>query len=391
MKTIASLLFLAVGALAAGPSPLLRTGEPVEWWFVFKLNAAMAPNCGARTCLFGGSVQPYQASQQFLYASSAHPPLQQGGGCLGDSNADPVGATFDEVYNGHLFFVVWNDQFYGDPIATKGAPAGHSKGLLAWDANGAGFVMQVSTPSWPAAGSVSHPRKTDGNTLGCMKDDDVLVSQHFFALRLIHSDVVDVLKALANASVVTDPSKPQLVSNGGPADIQALVTVLGGLSKSSVVFRSALSSHVLLISKPSALHVPPWQMVSAVLGQSLRVASWWANPKMPSTKISTPVKCWDPALGSPSGVDIATSGTWNGSSIGLEGTASAGGNHAKIGVSTSTEPYVIFGDENQQGSLSGPNCGSSQNGRGGLFFVINQAELFASVSALLKGESAASK
>ena len=45
----------------------------------------------------------------------------------------------------------------------------------------------------------------------------VLVSQHFFALKLNKSDVVTVLKGLANASVVTDPSNAEIVNNGGPA------------------------------------------------------------------------------------------------------------------------------------------------------------------------------
>src|SRR5947199_2640123 len=33
------------------------------------------------------------------------------------------------------------------------SPWGHSKGVLAWNDAGEGFVMQVSTPSWPASGS----------------------------------------------------------------------------------------------------------------------------------------------------------------------------------------------------------------------------------------------
>ena len=65
----------------------------------------------------------------------------------------------------------------------------------------------MSTPSWPASGSSAHPRPTDGNTLGCVADNDVLVSQHFFALALNRDDVIAVLKALANASVVTDPTQ----------------------------------------------------------------------------------------------------------------------------------------------------------------------------------------
>src|SRR5271167_5276619 len=94
-----------------------------------------------------------------------------------------------------------------------GAPWGHSKGMLAWNDAGDGLVMQVSTPSWPAAGSATFPRKTDGNTLGCVKDNDVQVSQHFFALRLTKDDLVKVLMALNNASIVTDPKNPQLVNN----------------------------------------------------------------------------------------------------------------------------------------------------------------------------------
>lgn len=63
------------------------------------------------------------------------------------------------------------------------------------------------------------------------------------------------------------------------------------------------------------------------------------------------------------------------------------GNQAKIGVSTGTHSYSIFGDMNQQGALSG-KCGSSRNGRGGLFYVIDDATLATSVRSLLKGDSA---
>jgi hypothetical protein len=87
-------------------------------------------------------------------------------------------------------------------------------------------------------------------------------------------------------------------------------------------------------------------------------------------------------------VQIATSGTWSGASIGLEGIDESNGNHAKIGVSTGTHSYTIFGDLNQQGALSGPNCDSSQNGRGGLFYAVEDAQLFQSVTELLKGSSA---
>jgi hypothetical protein len=385
-------------ACSSGPVPLLQKDRPVDWWFVFKLNAATFPACGGadRTCLFGGEVQSYKSfSQQYVYASSESPTLQQGGGCAGDSVNDPIGATFDEVYNGSYHYVVWNDQFYDDPeiqgcSESCGAPWGHSKGMVAWNDAGDGLVIQVSTPSWPAAGSQEFPRKSDGNTLGCVKDNDVQVSQHFFALRLTKDDLVKVLMALNNASVVTDTTNTQIVNNGGPADVQKLVASLGVKSASTTSSMTTLSTGVQLISKPSKLNVPPWQMVSALLGGvPLRTATWWASPEIPTTTASTAIGCWSDSLGKPGPVEIATTGNWSGKVIGLKGGLGTDFNHAKLGVSTSTnEHFAIFGDMNQQGTLSGTNCASSQNGRGGNFYVVTNQQLSDSLASLIAGGTA---
>jgi hypothetical protein len=393
------------GATACtAPYPMLTKGHPVDWFFVFKLNAAKFPLCGAnvtaggtdaRVCPFGGEPQKYAFGQQYLVASSEAPTLASGSKeCVGDTTGDPVGATFDEIYNGGFHYVVWNDQFYGDPKSAScggegcDSPWGHSKGMVAWNDAGEGLVMQVSTPSWPGSGSAKTPR-TDGNSLGCVKDDDVKVSQHFFALRLNKDDLLRVLDGLSNASVVTDAKNPQIVSNGGPDDVQAKVNLLGVKSTSTKLVTDILSSGVELIAKPSAMHVPPWQMVSSVLGGvPLRAATWRATPEIPSTTGGVP-GCWDTSLTSPPGsVEIATTGTWNGTTIGLKGGISSDSNHAKIGVSTTaTDHYAIFGDMNQQGKLSG-TCESSQNGRGGMFFVVQNTQLSSSLGSLITGESA---
>jgi deoxyribonuclease II len=395
--TLGAVVSPCFGDDSPAPVPLISNGHPVDWWFVFKFNAKAFPGCGAEqiSCPFGGTPQTYVSGQQYVFASNESPGLTKGGGCLGDTQTDPVGATFDEVYNGTWYYVVWNDQFYNDPAIqgcskSCGAPWGHSKGLLAWNDAGNGLVLQVSTPSWPAAGSSQFPRKSDGNTLGCVTDDDVEVSQHFFALKLTKDDVLQVLNAMANASVVTDTGNSQVVRNGGPADIQALVTQLGQKSRTTAVTRVQLSTGVGLISKPSNLNVPPWQMVSAVLdGVPLRTATWWESPQIPSTDASSTVGCWDSSLSQPGPVAVATSGQWNGSSFGLKGGAGPDFNHAKIGVSTAgTYHFAIFGDMNQQGSLSGPNCKSSQNGRGGLFYVIDNPALSDSIGQLINGDTA---
>jgi hypothetical protein len=205
-----------------------------------------------------------------------------------------------------------------------------------------------------------------------------------------------VLKGLINASVVTDTSQKAICNNGGPADIQGLVKQMGKASKSKDIFTATLSSGVQLISKPSSMPVPPWQMVSALLnGLSLRVISWWASPQIYSTKAGQTPGCWSTKLGTPGDVDIALTGSWAGVTIDLIGDNGKNSNHAKIGVSKDpTKPISIFGDENQQGAIkpgadsATQTCSSSQNGRGGTFYVVNNNDLFKSPTQLFAGRTA---
>jgi len=403
----------------AAPVPLLsKGGEPVDWWFAFKFNsqnsfAGCGADTGKRTCIFGGNVQAKERfGQQFAVASSRANALVQGKGCVGASTNDPIGATFDQVYNGDFNYAIWNDQFYGDPALSTckssscGAPWGHSKGLLAWNDAGEGFVMQVSTPSWPGSGTSSIKRKA-GNTLGCISsNNNLLASQHFFALKLNKGDLMKVLNALIRAGVVTDPTKLQIVRNGGPADVQALVKQLGKrptrlkvapgekLNPDDYFTRDELSSKVLLIAKTSNLTAPPWQMVSAILdGTAERAATWWTTPRINTTTKASKVGCLAPFVAPKQGEPIlektqgavALTGIWDDKEIKLN----APSNHAKIGVSVSgSHHYVIFGDLNQQGTLSPPDCGKSQNGRGGLFFVLDNKALADSVTDLIDGDTA---
>lgn len=384
------------------PSPLACKDQPVNWLFIFKFNAENFPGGGlpaGTPGIFGGTHKDYKGrySQQYVFATNKNPTLQKGTGALGATSDDPLGATFAQIYNGDYYYVLWNDQFYNAPIKTKGSPWGHAKGMLAWNDAGEGMVLQVSTPSWPGSGSKNHPRQGDGNTLGTIKDDDIEVSQHFFGLKLSKADVVLVLQALQKASVVTDTSQPEIVNNGGPQDIQDLVSKLGTRSRSKIPSIVTLSSGVRLISKPSGLAVPPWQMISSKLGGlPLRVASWWAHPAIPSTTGDSKVTCWSKSLIHPPGaVDIAITGKWDGVTLSLRGAHGENSNHAKLGVSTDSEqPISIFGDQNQQGAIrkgyvkANQKCSSSQNGRGGTFYVLHHQDFFDSLTALLKGDSA---
>ena len=425
------------------PTPMAGKDQPVDWCFIYKFNGHSFPGCDngkspppGTPGIFGGTFDDYREghSQQYVFATSENPTLVKGTGCVGATLDDPLGATFAQVYNTPgYFYVLWNDQFYDNPIETKGAPWGHSKGMLAWNEDGEGFVLQVSTPSWPASGSKDHTRnsaktiedvrngvtvkknhhevpvKLDYNTLGCINDDDIEVAQHFFSLRVNASDVATILKALANASVVTDTSQKAICNNGGPEEIQRLVAQLGTENDSRECSVATLSSGIGIISKPSALAVPPWQLVSAKLdGMDLRVASWWAFPTIYSTKAGEVPECWGPGLGTPGDVDIALSGSWDGIEFSLRGFHGANSNHAKVGISKNdSTPLCIFGDENQQGALCVgydktqrykpkpppeetkiQQCDSSQNGRGGTFYVLENAELHESIAKLFGGKTA---
>jgi hypothetical protein len=121
-------------------------------------------------------------------------------------------------------------------------------------------------------------------------------------------------------------------------------------------------------------------------GASVRTVTWWAKPQIYSTTETTKIACWSNTLGKPGAVEIATTGHWAGQEIGLTGGSGPDFNHAKIGVSTTgTGHNAIFGDMNQQCRTSGGNCASRQNGRGGLFYVIDNKELSDSVTSLIQG------
>eukprot|EP00656_Telonema_subtile_P051573 TRINITY_DN6973_c0_g1_i4.p1 TRINITY_DN6973_c0_g1~~TRINITY_DN6973_c0_g1_i4.p1 ORF type:complete len:289 (+),score=53.30 TRINITY_DN6973_c0_g1_i4:718-1584(+) len=250
--------------------------------------------------------------------------------------------------------------------------------------------MQVSTPDWPGSGNSSIARSKQGNTLGCIADDNIKVSQHFFGIKLEPLDTAAVLQGLQTASVVTDPHNPQLVRlNDSPADLKDLANSLGRISKTTTPARRTLAvGGVKLIAKPSKLYVPPWQLVSAEIQQPLRVASWWTYPSIASQHAGTP-GCWDDQLAVPLAVDIATSGSWKQQPIGLRGGPGQDSNHAKLAVSQSGTLSVL-GDMNQQGSYSPADrpCHSSQNGRGGLFFVVDDPQLHSDLTELLAGDTA---
>lgn len=400
-----------------GLAPLLGDGTAVDWWFAFKPTTAAFPRCStAVSCLFGGEAMPQSVEPmfglQYILASSFNgstSPMQLHSDCLGNGE-DSLAKTFQQVYSGQApNFVLWNDQFYDDPdpditppcVKYCAKPWGHSKGLLAWDDDGTGFVLQVTTPDWPGSATSSVPRKEQGNTLGCCKDDNVLVAQHFLALRLSSAeDTLKVLKALQRASVVTDPKNSQLMKlSGGPTNLQQAARELGQQVldnlepfQTEISLRSGLQ--VRLIAKPSGLQVPPWHLISSLIQTPLRTATWWTVPAINSTQGGFVPGCWNASLKPSPEVQVALSGQWQGVNFTFLGRPDADANHAKLAHSLGSGPKLaVMGDMNQQGALNPDDnpqgtCDLSQNARGGLFFIMEDASLHADLVHLMTGETA---
>jgi hypothetical protein len=91
-------------------------------------------------------------------------------------------------------------------------------------------------------------------------------------------------------------------------------------------------------------------------------------------------------------VEVATTGGWEGTAFGLTGAPSANYNHAKIGVSISNTKHIaILADMNQEGTVTSKpqsKCAVRQNARGGMFFVVHDAALTNSLTALIDGDTA---
>ena len=108
-------LLASCGASAAvAPVPLLAKGQPTDWWFVFKFNSSKSfAGCGPReegrkrkrmpktvSASSAARCRPRAGSASSSRSRSRTTQAEGREGCTGATLTDPVGATFDQVYNG---------------------------------------------------------------------------------------------------------------------------------------------------------------------------------------------------------------------------------------------------------------------------------------------------
>ena len=263
---------------------------------------------------FGGVVQTKPAfGQQFAFASSEDGALRQGSGCAGATLTDPIGATFDQVYNGSFHYLIWNDQFYHDPVGLglQGRQLRRALGPLEGTARlercgrrlrHAGLDAGVAALGQQP---VRHAQGEQGQYARLQQLEQQSARQP--ALLCAQADqqrcLVEVLDG-AEECERGDRSRPslQIVQNGGPPDVRKLVddSENGRTQGRASIIKTELSSGVIMISKPSGLAcaaladgfvIADSEPTPAEHAQ--RTATWWTKPWIPTTTNSTAIRCWD--------------------------------------------------------------------------------------------------
>ena len=270
--------------------------------------------------------------------------------------------------------------------------------MLAWNETARASSCRCRRRRGPApAASVS---RKSGNTLGCVKTNNNLVaSQHFFALKLNKEDLLEGAAGDAKRERRHRSDNRQIAQNGGPPEIRDAAEELGKKPHEKLrhkkpddlkIIQTQLTADVMLISKPS--NAERAALADGVGAARRRLRAHRHMVGLAADLLDQEVD-QDRLLGghvevrqkSPGDVIIAKNGTFGGRPLGLIG----GQNHAKVGVVTSGRTsFSIFGDLNQQGTINPVKgkCDASQNGRGGMFFVVKNDELFKTLSDMLEGE-----
>lgn len=151
---LAALLWVPAGTLTCyGDS-----GQPVDWFVVYKLPAHSRPGAGAPTGL------------RYKYLDEGSGGWRDGAGPI-DSLEGAVGRSLRPLYGNtsQLAFLLYNDQPPNNSGTQNSSSRGHTKGVLLLDKEG-GFWLIHSVPGFPPSDAYSWPPNAHkyGQTLLCV-------------------------------------------------------------------------------------------------------------------------------------------------------------------------------------------------------------------------------
>jgi deoxyribonuclease-2 len=337
-------------------SALDDAGNPVDWWFLYKLPQDAVPTAGAPagTATTTGFEYLFYVPGQAAPVRSAHT-LADGAGALHQTLASFFGSTVGGPPAPDVPFttgwILYNDEIPGATVNDDSR--GHTKGVLAFDAadNSALWLLH-STPRFP------HPRDVR------FPDDERIYGQTMLCVTLTGIGAVEQI-----AAQMIDEQEPQTYGCFVPDGIgpQSPLRELAGMPRalhvkqpSDIAFKSLGGADFRSIAKSDVWNDDFWNdLVGPTLGVDLDVETW-RRGVLASTQDSDHVHTSTDVLA----IDLSALGVpygWNYTR-----------DHAKWAVST-TPSWVCVGDINRQ---------ISQRKRGGGTICLQDAVLWKALDGI---------
>ena len=248
-------------AVVHGLGCLNESGDPVDWFAVLKFH--------------GGVDYAYVDAT----SENATGPMKLTGKSI-NSTDSAVGGTLQQLFAGgnSLGYLAFNDEETGeDGFAPSGNATsntnGHTKGVLAGDANDSGFYLVHSVPKFPdmSGGAYAYPKS--GETYG----------QSFLCISLTTAGV----EAAAAQIAYNDPS---IISSSLPDGLQpsypAMASLIAGkrsAGASVVTIPSSGGHNFTLFAKSGSWGLDVYEdLVQPALGVDFYWETWRRSPQMAS-------------------------------------------------------------------------------------------------------------
>ncbi|GMQ27869.1 deoxyribonuclease II family protein [Algoriphagus confluentis] len=196
-------------------SPLSdREGNPVDWWFIYKLPMKVGPNQDS-------------TGFEFLYFDSESKGSPQLSSTSLDQSDSALSRTLDELFSNksEYGYIAWNDEIPptdAQPKPKNKGSKGHSKGILAFSkTQNRGWYLLHSTPRFPVVGETQVPEyeRKFAQTYFCVSMDYAFINQIALLIQIQNQGQVygaeltgvssgEPLFALAKDSPSSTPSGP---------------------------------------------------------------------------------------------------------------------------------------------------------------------------------------
>jgi deoxyribonuclease II len=304
-----------------------ETGNPVDWWFMYKIAGKSTVKSGAK-----------MTGTEYVYFDARKP--TDGKLTLSPNRVDKNGAlpeTLQQLYgtaaasNPRLGWFFYNDE---NPITGKtNSSRGHTKGVLAFDlATNTAFWLVQSTPKFPPKATYSFPTTGEPNaqTLLCITLKDATVAQAI-AKQMFTAQQPQVYlasKVPNELAKMPDDPRVKLIQNQVANGNTPVSAVIPFTSKAGTKFMSIAKNKYWGLDFYNDL-------VGPTLHDNLDVETWEHDPTPPSIdsdKVHTVVDM--------KGIDL--------NPLGIDAAWPEPDDHAKLAISARSEAthYVCVGDIN---------------------------------------------